>query len=482
MSSPLIEIDSPEAIETGIVKSAHPLKCPLWWDGENVLFSEGCVRKSPGYLSIFDKPGSKAIRGFGVNVDSGVQQLFFGDVDKLYKYNTATVTTEGTGFTGYANSSVNNPASRWSLESWGIWMVATNFKDAPQIYKPSLGFDPIGGGAPSVAKILIRRGPFMLAFNTDLGPTYFEWCDLDDVEDWVSGAAGNLNIRDLDSEILAAVRLGPQIAAYTENQMCVVNYLGDPLYFGSNPALEGIGTVGIDAVVSRGRRNYGFSRQGIWVTDGSDYEYIDPPEIRRWLQDNVNWAEAPKINGFLNEVESLIEWAIPTGSNVEPNKTVCYNYKNDSWTFRSYGFTAGQRKLIFSYPIIGMSTGHVHFTQIGVDANGSALVAWVQTRPMFGTDKERDKYVDELKLLIHRLAGTGVDVQLGWCDELTATNNNITWETAQEVLADRNATFWRFERRYISLKVTTSAVGDDFALSGFTILGNMTGMRNNPNG
>ena len=96
-------------------------------------------------------------------------------------------------------------------------------------------FSAVAGGAPSRARVLVKAGVHILALNTDMGGTYYEWCDTDDPDDWTPAAdnrAGNNIIREANSEIVAAVPLGDRIAVYCRNQSFLITYLGNNLVFG----------------------------------------------------------------------------------------------------------------------------------------------------------------------------------------------------------------------------------------------------------
>lgn len=162
----------------------------------------------------------------------------------------------------------------------------------------------------TTAEIFITRGPHILAFNTSLNDKEFIFSDADDPDTWVTASdnlAGALTIRELKSPIRAAVPLGQSIAVYGDDQMFLVSYLANDLVFGYRPALNGIGAVSKHAVVAVGRRNFGLARQGFYVTDGAQFEYIDVP-IRKWFRDNVIGSQLSKAIAFHDEKNNNVRW------------------------------------------------------------------------------------------------------------------------------------------------------------------------------
>ena len=126
---------------------------------------------------------------------------------------------------------------------------------------------------------------------------------------------------------MAAVPLSKRIAVYGKAQMFLGNYLSNDLVYGYQPALNGIGSVSKNAVVSVGRRNFGLSSQGFFVTDGASFEYIDDPAMRHWFQDNINQDQYAKVIGYHDEEDSQVLWYIPTVVTTKNDYCMTYNYE-----------------------------------------------------------------------------------------------------------------------------------------------------------
>lgn len=458
---------------SGIPFGLDSEQAPLWADGQNVLFQRGGVMKSRGYAAAFSAPDSNPIQGFTQTALSGVLTMYFGDTEKIWEYN-GSLTEIGSGYSGNADETSVAKASHWSMVDWGEWLFATNGIDAPQVYKGSACAD-MEGGAPATAEIFIKKKNFLLAFNTDLGENWFEWCDLDDPDDWVpteTNAAGNLPIREL-SGFIAAEHLGEHIAVYDKDVMAICSYIGAPLYWNGRLALEGIGAVGKKAVCAEGRRNWGFSTKGLWVTDGSTYEYIDEPEMKEYLQDNFNWNQKSKTVVFHDEVNTAIGISYPkVGGSGDNSETILYNYKNKSWTRKSYGISAYSSQDDFQYPILGLPDGAVVFGENTYNLDGEAMSAYVTTKPL---DMDRDdlyKFIDEIKIKLKEFSGT-ISVEIGGHDDL---DDAIDWETAF-TLDDGKEPIYPSINEYVHyyLKISSTAVSASWHLTGLQVLGEYSG-------
>ena len=141
MADKLIDVKDAELVASGIVKSLHPVQAPLWVDGQNVVFEDGQVRKSPGYVSIIPAPGTEPVVGMIDILHGSSIALIFGDLSTLYEYSSETGLDSTSGYTAVAHLGafqksafqynawqidVSRYATQWSMESWGTWGLATN--------------------------------------------------------------------------------------------------------------------------------------------------------------------------------------------------------------------------------------------------------------------------------------------------------------------------------------------------------------------
>ncbi len=479
---PLMKIT--KGLGTGIVPDAHDITDFVWADARNVRFNELGVRKMAGWEAAFVKPGSNPVRGLGQVLDLNGQNIFFGDQTKLYWWNTTTVATAGTGFSGITDETVTAPATSWSFEEWGNWAIATNGVDAPQIWKTSGNFANLAGSPPGTAEIVLKLNAYMLLFNTDSGDTDYAWCSADDVEDWVAvtnNTAGGATIRDMSSKIVAAVPLGTGIAVYGKSDMVLISFIGAPFIFGHKPAVQGVGAVSKYSVISVGRQNYGWSANGFFVTDGINTKWIDTETIRRTVFDEVNTAQYSKICGYHDAANTEIKWYYPIGN--EPDKGVGYNYITNAWTFYGHGRTSAQDKRIFNFPLTAANNGAVYFEEFGNNADEQPLVTYAETKanPFFRTDRDgknpmsmedQFKYIEAIKLALTNTAGRGLKFRIGVQDKLS---DPIIW--TKHFYADRNMepVYPDLSGRWITLSIESDQLGDAWTLQGFTIHGKLIG-------
>ena len=546
MSQKLLEVIDPELVASGIAKDSHPLQAPLWVDGRNVVFRDGKVRKAPGRREIF-QGGTFSVptRSLKALLFDGVPTLFWSnsemddDVWVLVRFIPSEYAYPTAGF-AYAFGTELPTNTIISLEAFGSWCLS-NYgavgdigdvvnkvhinKTKPTTFgaqsaNPASLFVPVANSP--AARILLKAGVHMLAINTkagngysgEVGPGFFSWSAEDDVEEWNQAEADFLPIRDLSSEILSAAPIGNAYAMYTENEMAVANYLGAPYYFGAEVKLRGIGASSQNSIVSRGRLNYGISKDGAWVTDGNSYEFIDPPYIRKWLRDNVIWdspSAVPDIkrtvNGSLNEQQGFIEWSVPvfdacsfvasdvlTGVENEPRVRIRYDFNRKHWTFKTADLSSGLGSVadnswcgalargVLPYPVTAGVGNSIQYEEYGLDRAGSftdgfgsvvnytyPIHSWVQSKPFHCGNATLEKILDYVKVHMSELAGTAPKLYVGIQRDL---NDAITWMDPQTLSDDGSPLFYKNATGfYISIKIDSHDVGSDWACSGFELWG-----------
>ena len=469
----------------GISPDKHPLLDTFFWDtGRNVKFTPNGVKKMTGWTEITTALGTDPVRGLNQLLNTSGQNIFWGDVQNLWRWDSSTVSNVASGFTGALNESVTQIATSWSFVEWGNWMVASNGVDPIQVWKGSGNFVPLGGGPPATAEILVKKDVNIIAFNTDDGETTYEWCHQDDIEDWVVAAdktAGFNTIRDFDSAIIAAVPLGGEIAVYSIDRMVLVGTRNPPYYFGHSPGIKGIGAVSKYSVVEVGRFHYGVSRKGFFKTDGVTHSYLDVDDIRETFLDEVNWDQKSKINGYHDERNTEVIWSFCTESNLEPNKSIGYNYEQDVWTLYDFGFTSTQEQRIFDYAVLADVDGSVYWGEFSDDAAGEILSAYIRSKPYSFMEargstmvslEDYFKYIQAVKLGLKRHVGDGVYLKLGFQDEL---DEPITWFTYRYINKDVEPVYPGKSTRWLTIEVGSDRLGDAWELHTMSVHGKRMG-------
>jgi len=359
----------------GLFLDQEQQTAPLWTEGSNVLFRAGEVGVFPGSVPLFTRTRTGVITGLGElsSIVTGENALVYGFRDQLLVWDVSNgVTSVGSGYTGYADQGPDYAATRWSLQQWNEWVVATNGQDPMQLLKTvGSGFADMTTSTSTQfkkAEVIRKFRQFLVAFNLELSdgtkqPNAAAWCDVNDVETWVptaSNSARKIFIPDMDSGILCAEKFGDNIFMYSGDQAYALTYSGYPNVFQPQPLVKGIGVYGKNCVCEAKGFHYGLGPRGFWRTDGVTYDYLDTPAVKKYLARTLNRDQASKVVVYHDRTIDHILIFYPQIGQTENGAVLALNYLENKWTKGAFSRTAAIDSGIFDYGITGDTVGNVY--------------------------------------------------------------------------------------------------------------------------
>lgn len=482
MAKKLFSIRGSQITQSGIFKSTHGLDAPLWVDGVNVIFKNGGAQKIGGSTQVGSQSVTTPVRGADAyQLSDNIQRLFFGSTDKLYMYVPGSgITQEGTGYSGSEHGTATSIASTWSFTSFGDLVIATNGTSAPQIWKlttnafAALSSETGATGVPSTAEITMRIRGHILFFNTNAGDNTVSFSDVENPGIYTStstNAAGSLVVRDMNGAIMAAVPFKDGALVLGKDQAFTVRYVGSPFYFTYKQVTTGIGAVSKASVIVVNNLAYGMGQRGIWQFDGLNYKYIDTPALQEFIQSTWEDSELSKVCATYDLENKTIYWFIPTANNAENSLGVVYNVENGSWSRIDFGRTAavpymGAFKTPYMFAHSG-STASLRSHNTEVNDNGSALSATLTSKPLDFNDASMFKSISSLSLQMRSLTGV-VNVRLGTQNNL---DDGVSFSSSTALDDGFEKINVRQTGRFITLEVSSTATGSNWAMTGFDMFG-----------
>lgn len=485
---PLILVDNPELVASGLWPDRHPAQTPLWEAAANVQFAGGKVqRRVPNSIIpvnvVFD-PGRHNTTGIGqLQASDGVRWLYFNVLGALFRWYGPAAEFLG-GFEAY-NLDQTSVADATVIDftPWGNWMLANGIGNL--LYKPEVPSLLPLAGAPSDAVAFFKKRNQLLAVGHGVNKRLVSFSDADNIEgapawtDAPDNLAGTIPIEELNTPTRAACHFGTSLAVFGENQMFEVKWVGAPFYYGQNKLLDGIGAVGKGAVCSDGSLVYGMSRNGAWKTDGMQYSYIDEVVLRDYFQARINWAQRSKIMVRKNDLTGCIEFSFPALTSLECNETWAYDPRYGGWS-PVPAFTAMAGRALFDKPVQAIYDPVTQKPVIQLVADNPALDGpqTLETKAMLVQRDNQQLHVgaliDEIELFLH--ATDKVEFQYGvaefpdgpwiWTDPIETQTHQITYKLDTKVSGT-----------YHKLKFKNFGVNWSFDLQGFALFGSMEGQK-----
>ena len=219
-----------------------------------------------------------------------------------------------------------------------------------------LGTDPLSGG--------VRTGsvdPMLIAFSDQENATEFEALN--------TNTAGSLRISE-GSQIVGAVKARQEILIWTDIALYSMQFIGPPYTFGVNLINDSTGLISPKGAVTTPAGVYWMGYDSFYVYNGAVQKV--PCTVLSYVFDNLNANQVFKVFGFSNSEFNEVGWYYPSGSNLNIDKYVVYNYAEQVWTIGELTRTAWLDKGIVDYPRATESQ-YLYEHEFGYDADGSPM-------------------------------------------------------------------------------------------------------------
>jgi hypothetical protein len=460
------------------------------WDSGNSVWDEGSVHSSAWLFTNFgtwvfasDSVGPIKIK----KNNETFGELLTGSVSGAVITNAGSAYSVGTNLTFSGGDGVNFAAQVTEISNTfaATRIKITNFGSG---YNSGNVLTASSGGMQITLTVsdcpftkvtaIDKSGPHILAINYDKAnsehPYDVAWCDTDNPDTWIpasANAAGSLTLREASSPLKAIVPLGDAKAIYTEDQMFILQYTGAPYYFGYKTAFaSGAGAVSPRSVVAVDSTNYGLSRRGLFVTDGSSVETIGDSEgINKYIRDNIAESEYAQVAAYHNKLNNEVIWSLPINS-TKPTKQITYNYSNNTFSIESIGASAAQISSVFDHDIVGHPDGNVYFEDGGQSNHATYGITKAH-------DLDNPYSIKEITSIRVGKIGEGNPlVEVGFAENI---NDDPTFLPEHSFYVNGSYADYkvRVSGRYLFLKISSDNNADSWEITNMEIKGRVRGFR-----
>lgn len=447
----LIEIKDPQMIGSGIFKDIASGQDALWEYSENIHYAHGKVSVLRGVLAL-QSATDPIVALEQATVDS-VPRIYFASSSAVFRLANNVV----------VNLHTQTGPRSWSFETWGTWVVFTNGVEVPRVSKNTTS-SIVLANAP-VAKMFRRFYNHLVGIFVGGEGQKVQWSSISDIETWTplpENTAGDLFIRDLDSDIRAAEPLGTVLLLYSVNSLCVFEYVGAPNYFGSRSRIDGIGAVSEKSICAVAGKHYGLCRKGFFVTDGMQYQYIHSPQIHDWLEEQINWENASSACSWHDEALKTVYWTFDCLDGVR--RGAGYNIETAAWAPIKADIRAALSKKIFSYSVVGIGN-----LVAAWDRAGTSLPWVLETKRLDLGSRDYYKRIDMFQVSGENKSGVNVQFELSETSDKQVAGE---WLAATPLVEEN----W-INRDAIFLKVRMTGTGGTFTFGAMKAFGEVGGAR-----
>jgi hypothetical protein len=398
----------PLKIPPGVYKNGTEYQAAGRWNNSNLVrWYENTLRPVGGWRKRSSAQMSGKCRGIMTWRDnSATRWIALGTHTKLYAMNQAGTLKEitPTGFTagnadavlniGYGSQEYGNyaygvarpdvgnstPATTWSLDSWGEYLVACSNADG-KLYEWRLGFTTptlaaaITNAPTGNKAVLVTAERIMFALGAGGNPRKVQWCDQEDNTVWTPSTdnlAGDFELA-TPGTLLAGKRVKGVNLLWTDVDVHTAQYVGAPFVYGFEKAGSGCGLISAQGVAAIDTAAIWMSKSGFWIYDG--YVKPLPSDVGDYVFQNINYAQSSKVYAVHNSQFGEIWWFYPSTASTENDSYVTYNYRENHWSIGTLARTAGSHAGVYTNPLMVSTDGYVYEHEVGFAYDGASVFA-----------------------------------------------------------------------------------------------------------
>ena len=279
------------------------------------------------------------------------------------------------------SSSVSLEPASWSLDHFGEKLVAT-IKNGETFEWDPIHAVPaalttratIVSGAPttSIMSIVSERDRHLIILGTETtigttstqDPMFIRFSDQENLSDYAPTSVNTAGTFRLDSgtTIVGAAKAKDYVLIVTDTSAYVMQFVGPPFTFSIRQVGSNCGLIGQHAIkYVNGRVWWMGQAGGFFVYDGTVKSV--PCLVEDFVFTNkgdnlgLNYNNGEQIYAGLNHLYDEISWFYPKSSSTAIDRTVTYNYTENTWTTGSLSRTSWQDSTLYSNPYATEFTG-----------------------------------------------------------------------------------------------------------------------------
>jgi hypothetical protein len=270
------------------------------------------------------------------------------------------------------------PATTWSLDTWGEYLVACSSKDGKLLewqLNTSNDAAAITNAPTSCTGLIVTQERFLFALGASGNPRKVAWCDQENNTIWTPAAtnqAGDFELTTIGS-LMCAKRIRGSTIIFTDVDVHTATYIGPPFIYGFERVGTGCGVISKQAVAATDNACIWMSGSGFWMFDG----FVKPlqSDVSDYVFSNINNTQSSKVYCVHNSAFGEIWWFYPSSSSNEVDSYVTYNYREGHWAIGTLVRTCGTDRSVFSNPIMVSDDGYVYEHEVGFNYDGQTLFA-----------------------------------------------------------------------------------------------------------
>jgi len=360
-----------------------------WRDTNLVRWVDNSMRPVGGWNARTETVGSNPMRGSLAWRDNSLNRyLVSGSADSLVTYLDdgtlvdITPADLGTGIvdasisTGYGagsygvglyntprpDSIILVPATSWTLDNWGEYLVACHSGDG-RIFEWQLDRTtpaaavPLANAPTGNNAVIVTAERFVFALGASNNPRLVAWSDREDNTTWSplgTNEAGSIELQ-TNGNIVCGEKVQGQTLILTDVDAHVATYIGGQFVYGFERVGTACGVVSTQASATTPAGCFWMGKDGFFAYSGGSVQQLQSG-VEDYVFSNINNDQISKVAAVVNGKYNEIWWFYPSSESQENDQYVAFNYRDNIWFTGYMGRTTGVDSGAYMYPIYFCST------------------------------------------------------------------------------------------------------------------------------
>jgi len=396
----------PLQIPPGVYKNGTEYQSKGRWNNSNLVrWYEGTLRPIGGWRKRSETQLSGSARGLiNWRDNSNNRRIGIGTHSNLYSISESGTITDisptdlvvgdanavnkiGYGYSTYGSFSYGvarpdigsyTPATTWSLDTWGEYLVACSTKDGRLLeWQLNTASDAaaITNAPTSCTGLVVTQERFIFALGASGNPRKVAWCDQENNTIWTPAAtnqAGDFELTTIGS-LMCGKRIRGATILFTDVDVHTATYIGPPFIYAFERVGTGCGVISKQSVAVTDNACIWMSNSGFWIYDG--FVKPLPSDVGDYVFSNINNTQSSKVYSVHISSYGEIWWFYPSAGSNEVDSYVSYNYRETHWAVGTLARTCGTDRGIFSNPLMVSADGYLYEHEVGFNYDSQNVFA-----------------------------------------------------------------------------------------------------------
>ena len=271
------------------------------------------------------------------------------------------------------------PATQWSLDNWGEFLVACSPDDG-RLWEwqadPTAAAAVIANAPVDCVGLVVTDERFLFALGAGGNFRNVAWSDREANTVWTPAATNEAGDIDLQTagQIMLGIKARGQTLILTDVDAHTATYQGPPFVYGFQRVGDDCGAISRRCASAGHRGVFWMSTGGFHFFNGAEVVELRC-DVQELVFRDINMNQRSKIWAVNNTENDEVWWFYPSAASNEIDRYASYNWTDDIWMIGALSRTAGVDAGVIERPHYAATDGVIYSHETGFDTDGAEVYA-----------------------------------------------------------------------------------------------------------